>query len=320
MNAASEFIEQWEGIRRSFEAGRLAHAYTVVGSPRGHAAVFADSVLKLILGADAPDSPVARRIEQRAHPDVVWVEPQSKSRQIRVDEIRMLNHRLQQTAMEGGWKAGVILYADRITEQAANAFLKTLEEPAGQTLLLLLTEAPQAMLPTIRSRCQQIVLTRSGAVLEGEWREALLSILRDHGGRDPMTVFVASEALRGLLDDIKKSVESAAEQREDEADQAFAARVQSLFIEIRAQVMVILIQWFRDILCCVMGATADNACALHFPEEVDVLQEQARGISPADALRHIEVVEDMARQLERNIPPIMAFQAGLTAHLLQRGR
>ncbi len=319
MRVVSEFTEQWEGVRRSFEAGRLAHAYAVVGSPRGNAAMFADAVLKLIMGADAPDSPVARRIEQRAHPDVVWVEPQSKSRQIRVDEIRMLNHRLHQTAMEGDWKAGVILYADRITEQAANAFLKTLEEPAGQTLLLLLTEAPQAMLPTIRSRCQQIVLTRGVAPLEGEWRDALLAILREHGGRDPMTVFVAAEALRGLLDDIKKSIESETEQREDEADQAYAARVQSLVLEIRAQVMAILLQWQRDILCCVVEAD-DHKRALHFPDEVDALRDQAGGLSLAGALRRIAVVEDMARKLERNVPPIVTFQAGMLTPLLQRKR
>ncbi len=317
MNAASEFAEQWEGVRRSFEADRLAHAYIVVGSPRGNAAAFAEAVLKLIYDAGDHDAPVARRIEHRAHPDVVWVEPRSKSRLIRVDEIRLLNQRLQQTALEGGWKAGVILYADRMNDQAANAFLKTLEEPSGQTLLLLLTESPQAMLPTIRSRCQQIVLSRGAAPLAGEWLEPLLAILRAYGGRDPMQVFVASEALRGLLDAIKKSIESSTEKRDDEEQPAYDARVQSLVIEIRSQVMAVFLQWQRDLLCCVVDS-ASEARVLHFPGEIDVLQDQARGLTLAAALRRIASVEDMARRLERNVPPLVTFQAGLLTQLSRR--
>lgn len=316
MNAAAEFADQWEGVRRSFESGRLAHAYIVIGSPRGNAAAFAEAMLKLIFAAGDHDSPVARRLEHRAHQDVVWIEPQSKSRLIRVDEIRVLNQRMQQTAFEGGWKAGVILYADRMNEQSANAFLKTLEEPAGQTLLLLLTETPQAMLPTIRSRCQQIVLSRGAAPLSGEWMNALLTTLRAYGGEDPMQVFVASEQLRGLLDEIKKGIEASTEKREDEEQPAYDARVQSLLLEVRAQVMAVLLQWQRDIMCCVLEA--DDARVLHFPDERDVLRDQARGLSLAGALRRIAAVEDMARRLERNVPPLLTFQAGLLSHLRAR--
>ncbi len=317
MNAASEFGGAWDGIRRSYEAGRLAHAYIVVGSPRGAGTAFTESVLQLIFGVSDPDSSGARRIAQRAHPDVVWIEPQSKSRLIRVNEVRVLNHRLQQTAMEGDWKAGVILYADRMNDQAANAFLKTLEEPVGRTLLLLLTETPQAMLPTIRSRCQQIVLSRETAPLDEVWLDRLRSILRAYGGRDPMQVLLASDALRELLDAIKKDIESSMDKGEGEDQAVYDARVQSRLIEIRAQVMAAFIQWQRDVLCCAAGGDAEVQI-LHFPEEIDAIREQARGLSCRAALQRVSLAEEMARRLDRNVPPLLTFQAGLSAQLLGR--
>ena len=81
------------------------------------------------------------------------IEPEKKSRVIAVDAVRALNHRIQTSSFAGGWKVAVIKYADRLNDQAANAFLKTLEEPPARTLLLLLTDAPQSLLPTVVSRC-----------------------------------------------------------------------------------------------------------------------------------------------------------------------
>lgn len=317
MNAALEMEAQWAGFVRSFEAGRLAHAYVVVGSPRGGAQAFAESVLRLLFEVTSPDDAVNKRLEQHSHADVVWIEPQSKSRAITVDEIRVLNQRIRQTASEGGWKVGILRYADRLNEQAANAFLKTLEEPSGQTLLLLLTDTPHALMPTIRSRCQQIVL--SGARDEGlppEWREAVLSILRTQGARDPMQVLTMSEGLRDVLDAMKKAIEKEAEKGEDEDDKVFDARVQARVLEWRMGVLTLLLQWQRDLLLDVL-AVEDDA-VYHFRDEVEARTRQAKGLPFAVARRRIEEVEGMARRLSRNLPPLLVFDAGLSAPLLAK--
>jgi len=80
------------------------------------------------------------------------------------------------TAFSGGWKVGVVIGADRMEVEAANAFLKTLEEPTPQTLFLLLTDAPDAILPTIVSRSQRIDLPLSEGLLEGESYDAIAEI------------------------------------------------------------------------------------------------------------------------------------------------
>ena len=85
--------------------------------------------------------------------------PKSRSRQIKVDQIRELEKPLHLGAPPGVWKVGVIINADRMNEAASNAFLKTLEEPPNDCLLLLLTTSPERLLPTILSRCVEISLT-----------------------------------------------------------------------------------------------------------------------------------------------------------------
>ncbi|NIP97649.1 MAG: hypothetical protein GWO24_31150, partial [Akkermansiaceae bacterium] len=78
------------------------------------------------------------------------------------DEIRELERSMYLAAPAGLWKVGVIIDADRMYEEPANAFLKTLEEPPPGCLLLLLTAHPEFLLPTIRSRCVEIALQGAG--------------------------------------------------------------------------------------------------------------------------------------------------------------
>ena len=317
MNSVSDYSVHWDHFRHSLAADRLAHAYLVVGEPRGVAGRFAFDALMELFGAEGEDSPVGRRLAQRVHPDVVWLEPQSRSRSITVDDVRdEMISRMQQTAQEGEWKAGVILYADRMTEQAANAFLKTLEEPAGRTLLLLLTDRPENLLPTISSRCQQIVLSRGTAGLPADRREPVLAVLRGMSLRTPLDVFMVSDHLRALLDAFKKEQEAGLERGEDEEKDVYEARLKSAWLELRAQVMQVLIQWQRDVLYCVLGTAEPRL--FHFPAELPALQAQAEGLPVAQALQQVQAVEDMARRIERHVPPLITFDAGFSGRVLGR--
>ena len=87
------------------------------------------------------------------HPTFTSRLPGSKSRRIVIDQIRGLEHALQMRAPDGRKKVAIISDADRLQPQAANAFLKTLEEPPNDSLLLLLSALPEALPDTILSRC-----------------------------------------------------------------------------------------------------------------------------------------------------------------------
>ncbi|MFP6901312.1 MAG: DNA polymerase III subunit gamma/tau [Opitutales bacterium] len=102
----------------------------------------------------------ARRIldmgeEDRLHPDLHEIRPRGAARIITVEQARELKRSINHTPSQGPRKVAIIHEADRMKKEAANALLKTLEEPPGNTTIFLVTTRPNALLDTIRSRCQR---------------------------------------------------------------------------------------------------------------------------------------------------------------------
>lgn len=318
MEASPQHAEVWQGLRKSIAAGRLAHAYIVVGSPRGDALGFTESFLKLLFcgGNERPCNrcTACRQVDAHSHIDTAWLEPRSKTRQIKADEIRALIQRLSRTSYEGGWKAGIILAADCMNDTAANILLKTLEEPPPRTLLLLVTDAPQSLLPTILSRCQKIVWSDArAAATEAEWLEPLMQILHDlppAGGLDAARL---ASRLKGLFDGIRDGIaDSVAEELSRDAEtleasklkEVLDARTRAALKAVQADVFRMMVEWHRDVLLLVStGAEAH----LVFPQEVRQLREQAARHTQASALKATTVIETMARRQERNIPDLQIF-------------
>jgi DNA polymerase-3 subunit delta' len=90
------------------------------------------------------------------HPDFTRVAPTEESKQLRIEQVRELSAELALTSHQGGYKVGVLTPADSLNRFAANALLKTLEEPPPQTLLVLVAIEPSRLPATILSRCQRI--------------------------------------------------------------------------------------------------------------------------------------------------------------------
>jgi DNA polymerase-3 subunit delta' len=97
-----------------------------------------------------------RKVASGNHPDIKIVSPVKKSRNIDVETIEGINEMASLRAFEGKWRVFIVLEADRMREPAQNHFLKTLEEPAGRSVFILVSEFPRQLLPTIRSRCQMV--------------------------------------------------------------------------------------------------------------------------------------------------------------------
>ena len=163
--------EAFDLIARAIDAGRAAHGYLIAGDLRGGCAELVDRLLRFLF-PDAPDQAAAGE-----HPDVVRLEPQGRSRTIKVQRGKEDNgpgmrdgliEPMSTTAFSGGWKVGIVVGADRMQPEAANAFLKSLEEPGPNTLYLLLTDQPDAILPTIVSRTQRIDLPAAPPTLKGD--------------------------------------------------------------------------------------------------------------------------------------------------------
>ena len=317
MSSLDQFTEAFEQLKRGWAENRLAHAYLISGSPSGAGLALAQSVLKLLY-CEAEEKPcgvcaACHRVDRRQQPDITWLEPEKKSRVVSVDQIRLLTTTLSQTAFSGGWKAGVILACDRLNEAAANAFLKTLEEPPGRTLLLLVTDQAQAMLPTIVSRCQRVVLEENEEA--PPWREALLEVLVRHETDGGLDTLLMAGRLKTLLDEVKAGIQEREEgsrtpgdDDEETSREIVAARVQSRLVKERTEMLRAVQYWQRDLLACRVGAGLET---LHFKDHADVLQKLAGRFSVARLLDRVEAVERVVRLTAVNISDVVALESSL---------
>lgn len=173
----SEFAgygDKMEQLMRSVQAGRIVHALLFVG-PHGSGKRTVARLLAQAMVCAAPNKPcgecpACKQFLAGSHPDVKVVRPEKKS--IGVEEIRALIDALALRPYEGDRHIAMIEQADKMTASAQNALLKTLENPPGEVMFFLITDAPGALLDTILSRCQTVRLGDIGVelcakVLEG---------------------------------------------------------------------------------------------------------------------------------------------------------
>jgi DNA polymerase III subunit delta' len=166
-------------------AGRMPHALLLHGAEglgkEGFAATLAAGLLCTRPGPDLmPCGSCADCSLSRAgsHPDLHWLRRPDDRKSIGVDAVRDACEQLGMTSLRGGYRVAVVAPADLMTPNAQNAFLKTLEEPAPRTLLVLVSARPSRLAATLRSRCQRIEIPRPGADEAYEW-------LRSELGSDP---------------------------------------------------------------------------------------------------------------------------------------
>ena len=155
----------WSRLCQAQAADRLPHALLIVGARGLGKRRLADLFARARWcanpgprGLACGRCPDCALIAAGSHPDLLRVVPdaESKSGEITIDAIRELTEHVALTPVRGAFKLALIDPADRMNAAAANAFLKTLEEPAGNTLLLLIAEQPGRLPATIRSRCQML--------------------------------------------------------------------------------------------------------------------------------------------------------------------
>jgi DNA polymerase III subunit delta' len=165
-----------ERLETAIEGGRLPHALLLQG-PAGvgkerFAAALAAALLCTGRGARLEACHVCAECALTgagSHPDLHWLRRPEDRKTISVDQVRELAERLSMTSMRRGRRLAIVSPAHAMTINAQNALLKTLEEPASGTLLVLVSSRPSAILPTLRSRCQRVELARPGEDLARDW-------------------------------------------------------------------------------------------------------------------------------------------------------
>ena len=183
-----------DAARRS---GRFPHSLLLQGSPGIGARWLSEWIASALLCMHTDRAPcgecrACRWIAQREHPDLMILDTSEDSRQIRIEQVRELAGELALRSHQGGARVALLLNADALNRNSANALLKTLEEPPPGAFLVLAAALPSRLPATIRSRCQTLRLPQPGRAASLEWLrladpradwEAVLDIV----GENPLT-------------------------------------------------------------------------------------------------------------------------------------
>lgn len=308
-----------ELLQKAYQRGHLAHAYLVVGMDAEARQTFALAFSRQLNQTSAATA------ETLATHGIHLVEPQSKSRRIRIDELRELEHAIHQRARAGCHKIGIIAEADRMTAEATNAFLKTLEEPPPHSLLFLLTGAPSLLLDTVLSRCIRLTLAQpetAAARLGSESEEQLAAALAAHFSKPPTPsralglVRAYTSILSGQKDQLAS--ECAAAQKSEAArydkktdagawmkqrEEHFEALAQARYLEFRKRALELAILWLGDLI-----RRSSGHPRLAFPQYATVIEQAAARLPVDDWLRRLGCLEDLQRSYETNVNEALATE------------
>ncbi len=262
----------FEYLRRAHEQNRLAHAYLITGPPGSGKETLAAHLASLVNGTPVTDVFSAKARE------ISVARPESKSRRIVIEQIRELEHALRMRAVNGRRKVAIIPDADRLQSAAANAFLKTLEEPPND------------------------LQHASG---ERSWSVQFAYGLAQEFQR----------VLRAVREDVKRETDEALKQEQarykdatdgawlEERGEYYKALTESLYLQRRADLIETLFAWWTDVLRASNGvAQRDLADA---KKETAAL---APRFNTAEILKRIRALEELRDHLGRNVHEALAIE------------
>lgn len=306
----------FEYLSRAYENGRLAHAYLISGVPGSGKRGLASDLASLVTGATSTD------VFASQPPGVYLAEPESKSRRIVIDQVRALERALQMRTSGGHRKVAIVAEADRLQPQAANAFLKTLEEPPNDSLLLLLSSMPEILPDTILSRCIALPLApeeKADPSAEEEELVELLGTVATPAAKGVQCPYRLAQGFRHLLAQMRETIQkenAAALKRDevryknttdgawlDEREDYFKALTESQYLRQRSRLVETLFLWWSDVLRANTGVARRE-----LPSASNQTRILGEKLSTAEILRRMRRLEEMRDHLGRNIQEALAIE------------
>lgn len=308
-----------ELLKGAYRSSRLPHALLVTGSVAAGSHRLALALAEYLNGA------AAESLDSLRHPMCRVIRPGSKVRSITIDAIRSVEPFLTLRAGEHETKLIIVQEADRLSDESANAFLKTLEEPPPQTLIILITELPGRLLPTILSRCIRIDMAEPGAVVRlSEAQQRFLPAVEQafaHLGEDVHALALRadfqalliqyreeiSSRIGGAVKAEAKAIAEGTDIRDWEAQQkdTMAAAIESEYLGVRLQML--------ELLSLCLGQAV--LLASHAPDVEPispVLAQVAASFPIAGLLQRMKAVENLRKDLSFNVHEALTLDARFT--------
>jgi DNA polymerase-3 subunit delta' len=334
-------------------AGRLSHAWLISGPAGVGKLNLAFALARRLLGVDlepgaldagAAVAAMAGRYEPAdQHPDLHWLYPRERKPEeedageekkpkekgakaaIGIDQVRDAIDALTLTAHRGGAKVLVIEPAELLTREAANALLKTLEEPTPNSYLLLLSQQPGRLAPTVRSRCQHLLLHPPSAAAVAKWLDVAPAVVLDAQravGGAPLHVAAAIQD--GLISKFIKLESDLTELSQDRLDAQSVAQSwikAETKTEAKGETEVALTWLQRRIHEALRGRLAQTAGSTEVTvPSAATLHNAWRALPERTLFDEYDRAEKLLNQLGSGLNIELALTAMLNALVVSRGR
>lgn len=304
-----------ETLRRAMQARKVPHAYLFAG-PEGvgkatcarHLAAALNCQTSPGEGCDACAS--CHKIAEGIHPDLSVLEPDGQF--IKIDQVRALEERLGYAPHEGRHRLVLIDGAERLNASAANALLKSVEEPLEGTVFVLATSASHRVAPTLVSRCQRL---RFVPLAPEQVLEVIAPLTEADSGQRRSAAALAEgsprRALRLLEGDQMAVIERTVAALRDAAGEGSALAVFEAASEagrdreLLLEVLDVLRAWLRDVLLTGAGLAQGRIVNAH---RADELSEQAARLSGPAVLSQLRAVAEAQLALQGNVNPTLALE------------
>ncbi|MEI8311546.1 MAG: ATP-binding protein [Verrucomicrobiota bacterium] len=302
-----------ERLKTAWDAGRLAHAYLLDGPAGSGKEWLTARMAGVVLGVTGD--------EALTHPDYHSVAPESKSRRIVIEQMRTMEQAIQMKPMRGSTKVAVIHDADRLQPQAANAFLKTLEEPPPGCHIFLMTSLPDAIMETIISRCIAVPLRAACAAPQSEGERAvaaaLVKALSQPGGGDIASGMRFTRAFQKATAAIREKVTGELEgelkqQLKHYRESADARWEESREDQIKAQAEAAVIRERENLIHATGKVLAAALRHHHLPSEpcAEPIIGLAKSQTPEQLLKRLAALDRTRDLLARNVQEGLALESG----------
>jgi DNA polymerase-3 subunit delta' len=294
-----------EQLRSAWGSGRMSHALLLNG-PEGIGKRQLGAWLAAAVLCDRSDLKHLDRcgecagcklVDAGSHPDLWWVRPEEDKQQVSVDQVRAMCERLSKTSYREGYKVAVVEPAHLMTPGAANSLLKTLEEPAQESLLILVTSQPSALLPTVRSRCLKLAVTAPAPAQARAWVESELGqeissdALEFAGGAPLKALELAQGSFATLHEQMQKALAALFSGRAD---------VTHVAADWADEQLPERLNWLdRWLLSLARGALAGNAEFITFPSRPAHLPSPSHTLNISTIYSLVDRARALKAQLAR---------------------